>query len=120
MPHDARIVPSPDPAAALAWLQDAPGGALALVVTRARGCAVRIAPHDDAADRLETAARAALVHAGGESARVLAWHATQGDVPEGAPIAVLGAAAHGRKEAQRAVDALVAGLKGVAAREDLP
>lgn len=115
---DARVLPAPEPSAALEELQRHEGGALALMVTRARGCALRVTPRPDAHARLVQAARDALADAG-EGAHVLVWHA-EGDVPLGGPVAVVGAAARGRKEAQRAVDVLLLGLKGVAQREDLP
>ena len=112
-----RVAPSLSPQDALAWLSEAPGGALAFVVTSAKGSAVRVDPTPGAEALLAQAANHAQAVAG--AMRVLAWHA-QGVVPLGQPVAVVGACAEHRKDALRAVDLLLAGLKGVAARTDLP
>lgn len=114
--RSGRIVPAPDPAAALAWLQQAPGGALALLVTRARGVALHATPVPDASALLDAAIEGALAQTGAHAA--LLWHA-DGLVQEGAPLAIAGAVATRRAEAQRAVDLLLVGLKGVARREDV-
>lgn len=100
----------------MAWLQEGSAGALSLVVTSAKGHGLRADPATDAWALLDAACARAL-EAG--ASRVLAWHA-QGVVPAGAPVAIVGACAEHRKDALRAVDALLAGLKGVAARTDLP
>ena len=113
---DVRVAASPSAQEALSWLSAGPSGALSLVVTRAKGTAVRCDPTPEALRLLGEAADRAL-QAG--AARVLAWHA-EGVVPVGAPVAIVGACAEHRKEALRAVDVLLAGLKGVAARTDLP
>ena len=112
-----RVAPHLSPADALAWLSEEPGGALAFVVTSAKGSALRADPAPDAEDLLAHAMNHAQAVAG--ATRVLAWHAS-GVVPLGGPVAVVGACAEHRKDALRAVDLLLAGLKGVAGRTDLP
>lgn len=111
-----RVAPDLRAQDALAWLSEEPGGALAFVVTSAKGNGLRAEPVSEAEGLLSLA----LGHAQEAGAtRALAWHA-RGVVAAGAPVAVVGACAPHRKEALRAVDLLLAGLKGVAAREDLP
>ncbi|MCA1812662.1 MAG: molybdenum cofactor biosynthesis protein MoaE [Halobacteriales archaeon] len=113
---DVRIAPRLDASEALAWMGRGEGGAISLVVTRARGCAVRCAPAPDARERLErAAAQAAAVGA----TRVLVWQA-EGVVTEGGAIAVVGVLAEHRKEAVAGTQILLGGLKGVARRQDLP
>ena len=102
------------PARALEWLHAEPSGAVALVVTRAKGAGVACAPAADAREKLEAAAGAAEALG---AARVLLWQVT-GEVPPGGAVAIAGAAAEHRKDATRAVEALLAGLKGVAERRD--
>jgi molybdopterin synthase catalytic subunit len=112
-----RVADALDPASALAWLHSAPAGATALVVTTAKGTAVRCVPSAEAEARLRAACERALSAAG--ATRALAWHAS-GVVAVGGAVAVVGAVAEHRKDALAAVDVLLAGLKGVAAREDVP
>lgn len=112
----ASIASAPDPQDALSWLQQAPEGALAFVVTSAKGMGVRVAPRPEAPALLDAALDRAL--AAGAS-RALLWQA-EGDVAVGAPVAIAGACAEHRKDALRALDVLLAGLKGVAERTDLP
>lgn len=114
--RSARIAPDVRAQDALAWLQEAPGGALAFVVTSAKGAGVRVEPRPDALALLDAALGRAFA-AG--ATRALAWHA-EGDVPPGAPVAIVGASAPHRKDALEAVDVLLAGLKGVAERSDPP
>ena len=114
--RSVRVAPDLSPYDALAWLQEGPSGALAFVVTSAKGTPLRADPAPEAPSLLDAAcARAFDLGA----TRALAWHA-EGVVPLGGPVAVVGACAEHRKDALRAVDALLAGLKGVAARTDLP
>lgn len=113
--RSARVWPGLKAQDALAWLHKGEGGALAFVVTRAKGTAVRCAPTPEAHRLLEEALdRAAATGA----TRILAWHA-EGHVPLGGAVAIVGAVAEHRKDALRAVDVLLAGLKGVAERTDL-
>lgn len=114
--RSARVLDAPSAADALAWLQAQPGGALAFVVTSAKGTALHAEPTPEAEALLDAACARAL-EAG--ASRALAWHA-RGPVPLGAAVAVVGACAEHRKEALRAVDVLLAGLKGVATRTDVP
>jgi hypothetical protein len=110
----AKLAPLLDPEAALRWLQRAPAGATALVVTTARGSAVRATPAPDAMRRLHSALDAA--RAAGAT-RALLWQ-LEGLAREGEPVAIAGAVADHRREALAAVDALLSGLQGVATRED--
>lgn len=112
----ALVTDDPSPHDALAWLGGSPSGALAFVVTSAKGTGVRCDPSPEAERLLDEAAERALA-AG--ATRVLAWHA-RGVVQPGAPVAIVGACAEHRKDALRAVDLLLAGLKGVSERTDLP
>jgi molybdopterin synthase catalytic subunit len=110
-----RVAPGLQPQDALSWLSLEPAGALAFVVTAAKDGGLRADPSPEA----EAILSRALDHAEAAGAtRVLAWHA-QGVVPLGGPVAIVGACAAHRKDALRAVDLLLAGLKGAAARTDL-
>lgn len=111
-----RLDASPRPDEALAWALEEPRAALALMVTRAEGSAVRVAERPGARARLEEAARAA--HEAGASS-ALAWQAV-GLVPEGGVMTIVASSGPSRRSAQAGLDALVAGLKGVVAREDAP
>lgn len=111
----ARIVPRPSPEEALAWAMGSDGAAVSIVVIRAVGCAVDVAPAPDAQQRLDASARAALKDG---VSRALVWHST-GRVAVGGPMVVVAAAGRKRKDALGATDALLAGLRGVATRTDL-
>ena len=112
-----RIAPGLLPHDALAWLQEGnAGGAVAFVVTTAKGNGVRVTPTPEARARLDGSLERAQAATG--ASRVLAWHA-EGEVPTGGAVAVVGACAEHRKDALRAVDLLLAGLQGVAERTDL-
>jgi hypothetical protein len=131
----AKIAPLLDPHEALRWLDrgsggpqraagasgssaaDAACGALAFVVTRARGSAVRVTANPDAMGRIHRALDAALSLPG--VTRVLLWQLDGRVAAVGEPVAIAGAVGEGRAEALAAVDALLAGLKGVATREDV-
>lgn len=104
-----------DAHAALDRLMEAGGAAVSLVVTRAKGRGVRVAPAMDARERLAASLEAAR---GAGASRALAWHA-EGLVVGGGCVAVVGAAAPHRREAEAATARLVAGLSGVARRVDV-
>lgn len=111
----ARVVEAPDAGAALAWMQQDPGGAIAFMVMSAIGCDVRVTPSADADARL-AAALARATEAG--ALRALAWQAT-GVVREGEAMTIVAASAASRKVANSALALLQDGLRGVATREDL-
>lgn len=111
-----RIASDLPPQDALGWLHEAPGGALAFVVTSAKGTVLRVTPTPDARALLDAALSRAQVETG--ALRVLAWQ-SEGLVAVGAPVAIVGASAASRKDALRAVDLLLEGLKGVATRTDV-
>ena len=114
-PTSAKLAPLLDAQEALRWLSRAPAGATALVVTTAKGRALRATPAPDALGRLHRALEAA--QAAGAS-RALLWQLS-GAAGVGEAVAIAGAVAEHRAQALAAVDALLSGLQGVATREDL-
>lgn len=111
---DVRLLLAPDPAAALPFLTQA-GGTMALVAPGAKPPGVRLDPTERAEAQLAAAAEQAL-RTGAQ--RVLVWQGV-GLVAPGRPVAVVGAVAGDRKVALAAVQALLAGLSGVATRTDV-
>ena len=113
----ARLVAAADLRAsdALAWVEEATGAAIAMMVMRARDGAVEVAPTGDAQARLDAAVARALA-AG--ATRALAWQAV-GRVAEGRAMTVVAAAGPSRKVARAALEALHDGLRGVMERRDV-
>lgn len=114
-PTSAKLAPLLDADAALRWLSRAPAGATALMVTTARERAVRVTANPDAMKRIHAALDAAIASG---ATRALLW-SLDGTASVGEAIAIVGAVAEHRAQATRAVELLLAGLKGVAERTDL-
>lgn len=109
----ARFLEAPDPARLFEWLDGSPGGAIHMVVTRARPPGLVATPSQPPGTLEERVAEIDGVH------RAVLIHA-QGRIEEGEPVAVAGVTADHRAEAFEAVDQLLELLSGVAEREDLP
>lgn len=112
---EAGFADTPEPDEYLDWLEEAPGGVVQLVVTRARPPGLEATPSVEPSLLRKRAQEAGVpdgVH------RVVLVHA-EGRVPEGDPVAVVGVAADHREEGFEAVDRLLASLGGVATRSDL-
>lgn len=117
-PTSARIAPLLDASEALRWLDRGTGGALALHIMRAKGGsgarALQCAPTPGAMGLIHKALDAALAAGAG---RALLWQ-LDGVARPGEPIAIVGAVAEHRAEANAAVEKLLFGLKGVATRDE--
>ncbi len=112
----ARFANTVDANEALATLMGDSGGAIHVVVVRAKPPGLVAEPRISESQLQEVLA-AAVAGAGANQA--LVWLAA-GTLPAGTPMVVVGAAADHRREAFAAVDAAFASLKGVVRREDLP
>lgn len=113
----ARLLPAVELRAsdALAWVEEAPGAAIAMMVMRARDGAVEVSPTSDAQARLDAAVARALA-AG--ATRALAWQAV-GRVAEGRAMTVVAATGPSRKVARAALELLHDGIHGVTTRRDV-